>query len=45
MLYFDEDSDARFYQFEAGTMTSHDLDAILENLARTRVGTFTSAVK
>lgn len=40
MLYFDEDSDARFYQFEAGTMTSHDLDEILENLSRTKVGTY-----
>lgn len=40
MIYFDEDSDARFYQFEAGTMTRYDLDAILENLARTRIGVY-----
>ena len=40
MLYFDEDSDARFYQFEAGTMTKYDLDAILENLSKTKVDTY-----
>ena len=39
-LYFDEDSDARFYQFEAGTMTKFDLDAILENLSKTSVGVY-----
>jgi len=40
MLFFDEDSDARFYQFEAGTMCAGDLDAMLENLGNTKVGTY-----
>ncbi|MBQ9502142.1 MAG: hypothetical protein IJU70_08310 [Lentisphaeria bacterium] len=38
MLYFDEDSDARFYMPEAGTMTADVLDAMLANLAQTRIG-------
>jgi len=38
MLYFDEDSDARFYMPEAGTMTTDVLDGMLANLAQTRIG-------
>jgi len=38
MLYFDEDSDARFFMPEAGTITTDDFDAMLANLARTQIG-------
>ncbi|MBQ9502262.1 MAG: hypothetical protein IJU70_08915, partial [Lentisphaeria bacterium] len=38
MLYFDEDSDARFFMPEAGTMTTGDLDAMLANLGQTKIG-------
>ena len=38
MLYFDEDSDARFYMPEAGTMTTDVLDGMLANLAQTKIG-------
>ena len=38
MLYFDEDSDARFFMPEAGTMTTDSLDATLANLGQTKIG-------
>lgn len=37
MIYFDEDSDARYFQVEAGTMTHKHLDNILANLSKTSI--------
>lgn len=40
MIYFQEDSDSRFFPVEAGTMTIKDLDAIIEALSQTRVDVY-----
>lgn len=37
LICFDEDSDARFFRAEAGTMTAATLDAYLKNLGGTKI--------
>ncbi len=44
MLFFDEDSDWRFYDIEAGTMTASDLDRLVTPLAGTQTAAFVIGV-
>ena len=44
MIFFDEDSDARFYRTEAGTIIAEDLDKLVDLLADTGTGVFVVGV-
>jgi hypothetical protein len=44
MILFDEDSDSRYYRVEAGTMTTADLDPLVDRLAGGHTGVFVIGV-